>query len=318
MRKRNIIFASLIGVAVLVFVLSIVLFSKGSDTYKLTTIKQAYNVLSLVNEKDEIVIPIYSNNKKCDFVDKKKVANCSITDTLEDNVFKLSLTDITSSGNVLKISGEEFYEYEYHFTFLGEYTEEVRSLIDKAYLKIELKEKEVRLCIGSLSYYKVLNYGDGINNLDLVCLKAIVNELDDEKTIVGVVMGLKNNSYDGLTISNINLLDVNLKASSGEIKIINEVPSSTDDISALLGYEYKVSGVAIDNALDISLDSYEVKYLLVPLKRVGDVYTNRFGLQIDYLINGKTMTYYLDDFLYFKANQNLKLEDFEIFTYENN
>lgn len=318
MMKKKVLLIGLIVFGCLVTTLSIILFSKGSDTYKLTTIKSSYNILSLVDEKDEIVIPIYSNSKKCDIVDKKKVGNCSICDNLEDNVFKLSLNDITPSGNVLKISGEDFYEYNYHFTFLAEFGDETRSLLDKAYLKIEMKEKEVRLCIGSLSYYKVLNYGDGFDTLDLVCLKAIVNELDDEKTIVGVVLGLRNNALTNVTLQNINLLDVNLKASNGEIKIISDVPSSTSDINSLLGYEYNIDGLSVDKDLDIKIDSTEVKYLLIPLKRIGEIYTNRFGLQIDYDINGDARTYYLDDFLYFTANQNLKLEDFDIFVYENN
>ena len=235
----------------------------------------------------------------------------------EDNVFLLELNSISSSGNILKISGEEFYEYDYHFTFKGEFTEEVKETIEKAYLKIEMKEKEVKLCIGSLSFYKVLSYSDNYNSLDLVCLKAIVNELDEEKSIVGVVLGLKNSSSDAITINNINLLDINLKASNGEVKVIETVPDSTSDISTLLGYDYSYDSLVTDT-LSIDIASFETKYLLIPLKKVGELNSSRFGLQIDYLLFGDNKSYYIDDFLYFKTSQNLKKEDFDIFTYENN
>ena len=318
MKKRKYLFIILIALALFATTFSVIYLSRGSETYKVTTIKSSYNVLSLTTETDEIVIPLYSNNKKCDLVNKDKVANCSICDLGEDNVFKLELNEVYPSGNILQISGEDFYEYNFRFTFKGEFKEELKATIEKAYLKIEMKEKEIKLCIGSLSYYKVLNYNDENNSLDLVCLKAIVNELDEEKSIVGVVIGLKNNSKSDLTINNINLLDINLKAANGEVKIISEVPQSTSDINTLLGYEYNYRELVNNNELSILIDSNETKYLLIPLKRVGEIYTNRFGLEIDYLFRGDEKTYYVDDFLYFKSNQNLKMEDFDIFTYENN
>lgn len=316
--KKSIVIISFCLVIISAVILSISFIKTSSDSYKVTTIKTSYNITSTIKEKDEIVIPIYSNNKKCDLVDIKKVANCYICDSSEENSFLLTLNRIEEGENTLQINQEEFYEYNYYFSINNNINSEYNLSIEKAYLKIILKEKEIKMFIGSLSYYKILSYGDEYKSLDLVSLKAIVNELDEEKSIVGVVIGLRNNSTTPITVNNINLLDINLKAATNEIKIINELPDSTDNISELLGYTYNPKEFIDSSELKIEIKATDTIYLLVPIKKIGEIYTNRFGLQINYLYSNTQRTYYLDDFLYFKSNRNLKYEDFEIITYENN
>lgn len=318
MKSRKYLFIILI---MIVCFISFFLLIKGeakSDSYKITSIKTAYNILSTIEEEDEIMIPLYSNTKKSDVIQSSKISKCMLCDKDEENVFKLKLKAIKEGDNILSISGEEFYEYDYYFTFVTNFNDEIVSNIDKVYLKLELAEKEIKMMIGSLSYYKVLSYSDDYNFMDLVCLKAIVNEIDENKSIVGVVMGLRNNTDKELNINNISLLDINLKTSLSEIKVIEDVPNSTDNISTLLGYEYDYLYLNDINSLDIKISSQDTKYLLIPLKKVGEISTNRFGLKIDYNYQGKDKSYYIDDFLYFKSNQKFKKENFDIITYENN
>ena len=317
--KRSVTIVAFVSFIVIFAILLMVMFvDKKSASYKVTTIKTAYNITSTIDEKDEIVIPIYSNSKKTDLIDVKKVANCYICDLDEENSFLLSLNHIDPGDGVLRINQEDFYENNYYFSIENGINSEYSVSLEKAYLKIILKEREIKMCIGSLSYYKILSYGDAYNWLDLVSLKAIVNELDEEKSIVGVVMGLRNNSNKNITINDINVLDINLKASTSEIKVIDEVPKSSDDISQLLGYRYNPKEITSSDLLDIVINGNDTIYLLVPIKKIGEIYTNRFGLQINYLHLDEEQIYYLDDFLYFKSNRNLKYDDFDIIIYENN
>lgn len=311
--KNKIVIGSCILMLITLLALMIIRVSGKVDSIKITTIKKAYSFVSKFQEYEYINVPIFVNHKTNYYTDIKKIEETSLIDKNEENLVKLDLQKIESLNEIIKIDGEKFYLYHFKFKIIEENNFEFKD----AYLKIDYINESVKINIGSFSYYKVPYYGESDEIISITNLKAIVNEVDQTKSIVGIVLGIKNKSKKSINIVDAIPLDTNFSSSISEIVELEEIPNSSEKIDELLGYKYDYINFSETIKPNISIDDEEVKYILIPLKKVGKYLSNDFGLEIDFLYENNIKKMFIDNFIYFSGINNIKYNDLEILIYEN-
>lgn len=311
--KNKVITGSCVLMIIMLLFLVIIRVSRKIDTVKITTIKNAYSFVSKEKEDEYISIPIFINSKNNYYINKEKIESSSLVDDNEENLVKLDLQETVLLKEYLKIDDEKFYLYNFKFKIVEENSLQLR----KVYLKIDYISEIVKIDIGSFSYYKVPFYGENDEIISLTNLKAIVNDYENSKSVVGVIVGIKNNSKKNIELTNVLPLEINYCPSMSEIVEVDKIPESNEKIDNILGYKYDYINLNENISNYINIESGAVKYFLVPIKKIGNYVSSDFGIEINFIYEGEMRKMYIDDFLYFSNSTNIKYKDLEVLTYEN-
>lgn len=298
-------------------------YSKKNNSIKLTIVKNAYSYLSTYDEVDELVLPVFINNKNSNYLVKENINDASITDEAEENILKLEVEKIEKYDYEALINEEKFYCYLYKFNILNNNEGDNDININKAYLKLDYINETIKINIGSLTSKKITSFTEDSKLITITNLKGIINDVKYQnqyrKDIVGIAVGIKNNANSNIIIKSIKPLDCNYKCSLKEIKVLKDLPSSNEKIDNILGYEYEYSNITdFDIEGNCLINKNEKQFLLLPLKKVSNYCANSFGLEISFVFEGKedeVYKTYVDDFLFYTTKNNY--EEFDILTYEN-
>lgn len=322
-KKRTILIVCGFVISLIIISFCVSYYSKRDNTIKLTIVKNAYSYLSTYDEVDELVLPIFINNKNNNYLIKENINNASITDEEEENILKLNVQSIEKYNYETIINNEKFYCYLYKFNILNNSKNDSDININKAYLKLDYNNEVVKINIGSLSSKKILSFNENNNIISITNLKGIINDVkyqnQNRKDILAIAIGIKNNSNNNIIIKSIKPLDCNYKESLNEIKVLKELPSSNGNINDILGYDYKYNDITEEEIKgDFLINKNEKEILLLPLKKISAYCSNCFGLEIEFVFEGKEdeiYKVYVDDFLFY-TTKNI-YEEFDILTYEN-
>ncbi|HRT68755.1 MAG TPA: hypothetical protein P5173_00890 [Bacilli bacterium] len=313
MKKYAICFFLTISITIACLILVVL---KPSPTLKLTTVKKAYSYVSCFQEEERIQVDILINDLNKSITNKEKYSSLSISDKTHHNELVLNLEKVIYQGEMTTINQESFYQYSYYFTVLFKTEDKFLLEIEDAYLCMNYRNMDINLAIGSFSYYKVPYFGDDKAHISISKLQPIVNDFQEEKILVGVVMGITNQTNQPITIEKITALDLNLQFFSADFMVIEEEVFSNSNISTLLGKSYSLHGTKDNNeeVLLVIPSNTKVEYLL-PIKYHGAFKTNKMGFLIEYKIGEEQNTLYYDEFLFFTTKtKNLSIG--EVLTYE--
>lgn len=314
--KKYIILCSLLFS--LVIFLLIVFVSTSNDTFKITTIKKAYNLVSAYDEEESMEVGVLVNSKKTHSTNTKYISSALIESKTKGDCLNLELVSITDEDTSYVIENEKYYLYMFNFNIPFKTSEDFSLEIENAVLKLNYSLSTISLDIGSFSYYKVPYIGDKDNNISISKLKPLVNERNKNKTLVGIQLGIKNEQENEITIRRIVPLDLNITFSPLEIKEVNEVYESSSDIKRLLGYDYVLENKEIMmDEIDLKILPESQKILIIPIKYINDYSISKVGFYIEYECNGKKGVYYFDNFLFFTSSL-INIDSLHIMTYENN
>ena len=308
MKKKVIVISAL----VFIFVMIMMVVSKRENVLSITTIKRSYSMVTLKEQSEDMVVPIFFSVKDNYYVKINNINECMIVDMNEENGLKVDVIDIVDIREELKLNDKVFYCYSFKIKI----NTNINYNLKEAYLKIIYLCDEIKINIGSFDYQIVEKFG-GDELVSLSNLKGIINEEGNEKDIYGVFVGLKNKSNENIKITNIEVLNTNYRTSIYEVKEIDYIPEFTDNVSDILGYEYNYYKINETNGLSIYIDSNNTKFIFVHLKKIGNFNSNGFGLMIEIEIGKIKKNIYFDDFLFYTAKEKLRYEDFEVVNYEN-
>lgn len=312
-----------ISILVLMIVAIFIIYYKNdvSKTIKVTTFEKGYNYVSKYHENEEVIIDIYLSSKNTYITNINNINECFIEDKNKENLIKLKLSNIINK-NIVSLNNNTFYQYQFIFNIDIKTESFYEVLLSDAYLNINYLENDnIRIKIGSFSYYKIPHTNDENNFLSLSRVRAIVNEIDNIKTIVALDLGIKNNTNHDIEIIEIRPLDVSLQASYGDVintEGLSYYPS--DDLKSILGYEYSFSFNNDAQALSIELAKGCNLYYLFPLKYKFSYAINDVGFIIKYELDGQIYNFYFDDFIYFSNTNynNDEINKLQYYIYENN
>lgn len=302
MKKYLICFFLTISV-VLVAIMMIVL--KPSSTVKLTTVKKAYSYVSCFQEEENMQISILINDLNHSITNKEKYSSISIADKAHHNEIVISLEEIEYSDETCMINNETFYQYIYSFCLPFKTEDKFLLEIEEAYLCMQYRNIDINLAIGSFSYYKVPYFGDGKAYLSISKLKPIVNDFNQEKILVAVVVGINNQTKQEIIIKKIVALDLNLQFDGADFTILEDEVFPNSNISTLLGKSYTIHSMKdIDSEVFLTIPPNTAINYLLPIKYHGTLKTNKMGFLIEYTIGAESNTLYYDEFLFFTTTAN--------------
>lgn len=308
MRKK--FFYFFCGLSILVL-LVIIITKNVPQLLEVTTFKKAYNMV-LVNEDESLEIPLFISNTNSYFTEKANIESIIISNN--DETLKFNLESINENKEKILLKDKWFFKYVYKLKPIIDKTVDITLEMKNAKLEISFKRgTNSSIAIGSLCIYSFNNTSE---NLSIIKLKGLVNDFDGNK-LVGVLMGLKNNTKEDLIIKNIYPLDININASYAEIIELNDF-NQKENISYILGYNYKLYENIENDNLEISL-SDEIK-LFIPIKYKDRITVNKVGFLIEYVMNNELHYYIIDDFLFFDSNDYLisDIRGLVFYTYEYN
>lgn len=306
MREKVVVLITSVSI---VFLIVILFLSNVPKTIEITTFEKAYNMVQL-DKSEQFEIPLLINIENSYVVDEKNIESICINNNLE--LVKLDLVKIIFQNEKINLNNKWFYKYSFILKPNLELNNDFSIEINDANLEISFKKGEsIKIGIGSFSYYYFNSYK---NDLSLSKLKGLVNDLKG-KTLVGVLIGLKNNKNSNVVIKNIIPLDLNINISSDEITYLHDF-NQGEDISDILGYKYNLYEKHLNSEVTIEVND-EVN-LFIPLKYQEKTIVNKLGFLIEYEIGNKRYYMCIDDFIFFDSNDYIKYSNnFIIYKYEN-
>lgn len=314
MKKYVVCFLLVISVIITCFLLFAL---KPSPTIKLTTIKKAYSYVSCYQDEEKMKVNLLINDLDTAITNKEKYSSITISNRTHHDEIMIELEEIIYQEKVTIINDETFYQYSYHFNIPLKTEDKFLLEIEEAYLCMHYRNIDINLAIGSFSYYKVPYLGDERDYISIAKLKPIVNEYNEEKILVGVVMGINNQTKQTIIIKRVVALDLNLQFYNDDIIILQEDVLSSSNISTLLGKNYTFhSNYYHDEGVLLIIPPNTTVNYLFPIKYLSDLKTNQVGFSIEYDILEEQNTLYYDEFLFFTTKEN-HIPVLEILTYEN-
>lgn len=310
----------IVGIIITCTLLFPLLFINNNKELLITTFKKSYSIVSKIDEKDKLEILIYINNKKASLLDKEKIVKSYISS--EDAVINLKIDKVTDLNYTQMIKENKFNLYSFVFDIEFNSNNEYSVFINNAILNIELIESSYNLNIGTLSYNKVLFYGDIDNSLSVSQIIPVINKLDVNDSILGIGLKIRNFSKNNIIIKDIEFLDYNIKPSLYEIKEVDISEINNKNISEILGYSYNYNyqdNITNDEIIIYVEEGNEYEFLL-PIKYIKTYPIDSFGMEITFSYEGtgnKEYKYYFDDYVFFKSNYiTYKNDDIIINKYE--
>lgn len=317
--KKYLIFIPVIVILLIALIISIAM---HIDSFEVMTIPRSYSYVSTISDSDEMDVLVYVSSKNSYITRTSGIKNAYIKNNKNTDEVQIKILDITDCDVKTKVYGHTFYLYEFSFDITFPTTSEYELAINDALLILEYDTKDVTLELGSFYYYKTPYYGDNSNNLIVTSLKPVLGYLDENRTVSGIRIGLRNNSNQKIIICDIKLLDPNIYASLGEIKIIEEDINGLETMSSILGYNYYLKTKEKDDAtINLEIDKKDEYDFIIPIKYLEDYPINSFGFIISYKEENSDVIvkYYYDDFIFFNSMKETYDETkIKIATYENN
>jgi len=302
----------IVGIAIvsIIFLVIIILIKQVPKTIELTTFEKAYNIVQQSTEEC-IEIPIYINYLDSYLVKKENIDNLSIKTNDEKLAFTVNKIKPTEAKTVLK--KKVFYEYVFILNPSITLEDDFHIEMENAYLEINyVQGVKVLVKIGSFSYYF---YNNDDSTLSVKQLKGLVNTYED-KTLVGITLGLKNNHANKITIKDIIPLDRNVDAALAEITFDKDY-NQGDSIDQILGYKYDLYKENQINTFNLEIE--DELNIFIPIKYKQDILLNKLGFLVMYEINEELRYLCIDDFTFFNTSlYSLKrINNLKFHVYEN-
>lgn len=281
----------------LLFVLSILLISLSlvllfrDDTPLSLKTSSSIHSYKKTSDTEYFHIQLLSNKKDAYYFIIDEVVSSSITN--QEDIIPLELKSIQKSETT---TGEYIIDLSFKIGFDSE-----EYLIDfsEAYLNITYNDKELTVYIGEFYYlFSNTDYGD----ISLINLEATYDDILDIRTVSGLLLTVRNNSYHNLIIKDIEILSTSVDVMNEEVFVLEEDIDNFMKVSDILDkqfdpFDYENSDITITLLQD------EETTLFGPLIYNGEInYIHRFSIKITYLLGGEERIYYIDDFPFMRES----------------
>jgi len=295
---KRVVFFGLAIYAIIAFVLIITMKEAKKDVNILSFTK---NYARLMTESETITIPLYIDSDDSFITEKNNITNSRISDDL--NEISVEIIAIRNDESISLYKNKEYYNYFFEIGFDWTNLENLNFTLDNAQLSLTYKNgEEFKFNIGnmSLSFISI----NPSNYLDISNLSGIVNEVENEKYLVGLNLKLLNLSNNEIRI---NQISTNADFIKFDLKNVQETQVSYDsnyDFNLIIpGYDHFEMLEEKSFVLD---DNY---YLVIPIVYDKEfIKINRFPLFIEYEYNNQVQLLVIDDFLFF--NEGINLDDY--------
>lgn len=305
---------------IMLSLLFIIIKSNNNQNIQVTTFKKSYSIITDNSADKEILeVLFYISDKDTGFTKEDTFKSVAICDKYKNNYLLIDLEKITDMNYSQQIKNNKFHMYSYIFAISLDTNDTFEFDLQEAYVELKDIDNTYLIEIGSFYYYKVPYYGTK-HNLSISKLKPIVNQIAMNKSLVGLIIEINNQTLEEVKITNIKLLKSGINVSYKDVKSITGEYNSNMLMSDILGYDYSYYENTTDviNVINVNaVKRNQKEQYIIPLKYHNNYLINSIGLIIEYEIKNEKGYYYLDEFTFFQDNIIMaQEEDVEIYTYD--
>lgn len=287
--------------------------NKKEDKMIIITMEKQYIGITQ-NEEVIISLPLYIENNKKFYLDKKCINKAYLKSSNNEQIYEVEIDEINKTNQTIKYENKDLFAYNVNIKINNCTKEEIRIL--DAIFELDLNNGEIiKVSIGSLLLKQVVPSYD----LNIVNFKGIVNEVIPQgnstlPSIVGLLLKLRNNSNELITITNFTALNSLVTTDLDQIKILNSTDyASNIDINELMETGYELIKQSTNQSVDIELKPNEEISLLIPLNYLKLETVNELGLTFTYRQNNDVKEEIIESIPLF--NSTLLLPNYSIYAF---
>lgn len=299
----------LVSVVIVLFIIVVIfIWYFNNQSIKVTVVKESYSMLASDDKRTSLDIKLYVNQKNSYISDINKISSCYIHSYQNKDTYQMNVVDICLV-NQTSINNENYYVYNLTMRFSANINTDI--IIDEAYLGLNYNNgKSLDIMIGSLtiSYYK-----KEVKEISLACMKAITRRIDNIITIEAIV--LRINTKKEVRVTNIVCLNTNIVTQNGKLCDYDNT-NEANDLTTIFRTNYNYLDTRINNFDCIINNKGEIA---IRLGYYDHYEISAFPLRIDYEVDGKSDSLFIDTFRFFVNNErSIKSTDLIIYEFEYN
>jgi len=274
--------------------------NEKSEVIDYFTMPQNYS--RLMTKDEELSFSLFISEKNTFITDKENITNASLIGKI--NEVKVDITSIDLIEENTLFQNNLYYLYSIKISFSSVELKDIDFLIEETKLILNYVNEEcIELDIGNLYLsFKEVNQS---NHLDIVNMFGLINQIEGEKYILGVIVKFNKFTSEEIIVksisSNNNVFEISLgDCFESEIKL--ESTAQIEDI--IPGFNNL--GTAKDQDLILKDDLY---YLIPLIYHESYEKLYRFPLIITYIYNETEYELIIDDYLFF--DEMIRLDDYD-------
>jgi|GEM_PF-6525738 len=253
-------------IIILIGLVTIAIFLAWPTTKSVISFRHTYS--RVLRDEESITIPLMIRGNH-EIIDMNNIQTIRIVN--DDYVISGTLQEI--------VSGDEYYYQNdkyvaYYFGLLFDCFE--KTIIDNAYFEISTDSNTYSYLIGD---FCIAPYFE--NDISVFEEMAILNTVNGEEKIVGIYLGLENNSINDINVDDIEIISPNIKVELNELSVGESDISMFSSISDYTGND------------TLKVPSEGRVHVLIPITYDG-FYLNRFGI----ILSAGDERYVIDDFMF--------------------
>lgn len=287
MMKSKVVYAVISGVLIL---LSIVLLSKEEIPTILLSNKQIISIYH-TDQSEKIKISLLTTNPNNFYFNKEYITFSSLYN--QDQTVSLKIQSILVSNDEYEYEDKTYYRVDYFFNLPFSGTNTYINM-DEVYLSLDYDNGDnIDIYIGELNYlFKKYNDED----LSLGNLSATYEYINGIETVGGINLTLANVANDNVNITNISIVSSNVKANYNKTIERSECNYKKTVAYCLTEDDYDFHHYQESNKTFLVRKNNNIE-LYIPLSYLNDTdYLYRFSIIIEYVKDGQTKEYIIDDF----------------------
>ena len=294
------VFLTLISLYLIIGTILILTIDEKSEVIDYFTMPQNYSRLMT---KDEILsFSLFISESNTFITDKQNITSASLKGNL--NEVNVDIDSIDLAEENIEFQSDLYYLYTIKVSFSSVELNEIDFLLEETKLILNyVNEESIELEIGNLYLsFREINQS---NHLDIVNMYGLINEIDKERYILGIIVKFDKFTREEIKIKTIASNNNVFKLSLGDLyKSEHKLDSDTPIEEVISGYYDFMTVKDQDFLLD---DDF---YYLIPLiyqENFEKLY--RFPLIITYIYNEIEYEFIIDDYLFF--DEMIRLDDYD-------
>lgn len=302
--KNKLDYLLLAVLVVCVFIVLLILQIRNSKKLIFLSVIDHYSYV-LAGEEDvmePLTFTIKCSRNDTMYFDKSLINTVYLYDQTTQDSYQVLIDEINLQEDKFYYQNDGYYDYQLKIKIPFKTSSQIQ--LTNFYLRLEYQNDEkLNFKMGSLAF--IFDNDSYQNNFLISNLKGIINEINNQKTLVGINLKIES-KQEMLTLNSIETISSKVKTNLQETKIISSELNFNDDITEILGKDYDLFKPNNQDELNLVLNNNT--NLFVPLIYNEYCQIKVLGLIINYTIADKQFSQLIYPFKFFETTSTKEIE----------
>ncbi|MGD9964278.1 MAG: hypothetical protein AB7S96_02880 [Candidatus Izemoplasmatales bacterium] len=294
------VFLIIISLYLIIGTILILTIDEKNEVIDYFTMPQNYS--RLMTEDEILSFSLFISEKNTFITDKQNITSASLKGNLNEVEVDITSIDLIEENTLFQ--DNLYYLYSIKISFSSVELKDIDFFIEETKLILNYVNEEcIELDIGNLYLsFREINQS---NHLDIVNMFGLINKIEGEKYILGIIVKFDKFTSEEIIIKSISSNNNVFKISLGDL-YEGEIKLASDTLieEIIPGY-YDLMTIK-DQDLLLNDDLY---YLIPLIYQENFEKLYRFPLTITYIYNEKEYELIIDDYLFF--DEMIRLDDYD-------